>query len=295
MVLVFCLYALLASTFTIGKMLLYYVPPMFLIAIRMIVAGTLLLGFYKFYFTEVCVKQIRDWAIFLFLSVVHITIPYISEFIALQHVAPSCAALVYNLSPLFTALFSYLVFKEKMTMQKWIGLGVGMFGILYFTEFNITCLGLSAVDMSYILLLLSVVSASFAWVVIRSLAQTYSPLFINGIAMLFGGLQSYALSVMFEPNTTLPWGYMYNFITLLLVIILVANILFYNLYGYLLKKYTATFLSFVGFMTPMFTALFDWLLLGQDVQPKFFVTLLIIGCGIYLFYKEELRQGYILS
>lgn len=296
MILVFALYALLASTFTIGKMLLFYLPPLYLIAIRMIIAGSLTLAGYYLFVSKKQSFRSTDWAMFVLISLIHMFIPYTSEFFALQNVAPSCAALMYNLSPFFTAFFSYFLFGERMTLLKWIGFGLGFCGILYFVSPTIWCFD-SSFDMSYILLFVSVMSAALGWVVVRYFvkARNFSILFINGIAMLLASVQSFAFSRAVEGQVVLPWGHMHNFLFLLVTIILIANIIFYNLYGYLLKKYTATFLSFVGFVTPLFTAFYDWLFLGQMIDIRFFVTVGIVGCGIYLFYKEELKQGYVLS
>jgi drug/metabolite transporter (DMT)-like permease len=85
-----------------------------------------------------------------------------------------------------------------------------------------------------------------------------------------------------------------HIIGLLGSMILIANIIFYNLYGYLLKKYTATFLSFVGFVTPLFAAFFEWFFFGTMVPHEFFLTVCIVGAGIFIFYQEELKQGYIV-
>ncbi len=296
MILVFCLYALLASTFTIGKMLLYFLPPLFLNAVRMSLAGLLLLaGYYLFVVKKQRIKLV-DWLMFGLISFIHIFIPYATEFVALQSVAPSCAALMYNLSPFFTALFSYLWFEEKMTLKKWIGFGLGFSGIMYYIRPDFACYDLT-LDMSYVLLLISVMSASLGWVTVRHFVKTrkFSILFINGIAMLLAGIESLAASRAIEGDVLLPWGHMQNFLVLLALAVLISNVLFYNLYGYLLKKYTATFLSFVGFVTPLFTALYDWLLLGNVVHFDFFITIAIVGCGIYLFYQEELQQGYIAT
>lgn len=294
MVLIFLLYALLASTFTLGKILLIYAPPLFLTAIRMSVAGLLLLGVhYLFNKKKQLSFSLQDCICFLFISFVHILIPYSTEFFALQNVASSCAALVYNLSPFFTALFSYLVFHEVMTPKKWLGFGLGLIGIIYFIRPEQLCYG--GFDWSYGLLLISVSSASLGWVIVRYFINSrgFSILFINGVAMLLAGIESFVLSWFLQEQAVLPWGHMQNFLTLLGLIILIANVLFYNLYGYLLKRYTATLLSFIGFTTPLFTALYDWLFLGYHVSSNFFISIAIVACGIYIFYQEELRQSYI--
>jgi hypothetical protein len=51
----------------------------------------------------------------------------------------------------------------------------------------------------------------------------------------------------------------------------------------------------MGCIIPLFTAFFDWMLLDIAVSSHFFVALLVAGFGVYLFYQEELRQGYIKS
>jgi len=135
----------------------------------------------------------------------------------------------------------------------------------------------------------------------------YSPVFINGIGMLGGGLLALVTSFLWEktpriygaeslgyldkilPITVSPEvaGYiMFFWYTLLLIII--GNIIAYNLYGYLLTYYSATFLSFAGFTTPLFAALLGWLLLNEHITWHFFSTIIIVSFGLYLFYKEDL-------
>jgi len=77
--------------------------------------------------------------------------------------------------------------------------------------------------------------------------------------------------------------------TLLLMII--SNAICYNLYGKLLKKYSATFMSFAGFTTPLFTALFDWLKFGEVASWHFYLSATIVFGGLLIFYQEELTQN----
>lgn len=295
MILIIALYGVIASTFTIGKILLDYVPAIYLTAVRMTLAGSGLLIFQRIVHGPLKLGKLKDAWIWLLFSMVHILIPYSAEFIALGSVAPSCAALMFNLSPFFSAIFSYYYFGEKMTTKKWLGFFIGFIAIAWFIQPNgleFACFDYQ--KKAYGLLLVSVVCASLGWIYFRMLIEKgYSPLVINGTAMLLAGIQGFGLSRLIEGPFSLPWGHMQSFGALLVSIIFLGNIVFYNAYGYLLKKYTATLLSFIGFILPLFTALFDWLILGMHVQWQFFVTIAIVGYAVYLFYQEELRQGYV--
>jgi drug/metabolite transporter (DMT)-like permease len=74
----------------------------------------------------------------------------------------------------------------------------------------------------------------------------------------------------------------------MLLLIAISNLICYNLYGYLLKKYSVTFVSFAGFITPLFTALFGWWYLGEVVTWPFYVSAIIVFAGLCIFNQEEL-------
>lgn len=290
------LYAILASTFTVSKMLLAFVPPLFLIGMRMLFSGTvLLLGYYIFAKQKPKVTWSDALTLFI-ISIIHIFIPYATEFIALQTVAPSCAALLYNLSPFFSALFSYWYFHETMTAKKWLGAGISFSGLLYFIKPDVCVFNASSFNSAYLLLLIGIATSALAWVKIRQIikGKQYSIVFINGVAMLLGGIESFAASSIYREVVDFPWNSLGLFLILFFAVVLCSN-LFYNFYGYLLKRYTATFLSFMGLLTPLLAAFFDWLFLGQKIHTNFFITLVLITVGVYIFYQEELKQRYIIA
>lgn len=292
MYLIFFLYALIASTFSIGKVLLDLLPPIFLIALRMIIAGTILCVSW-YYFKEYKPIKNKDWWLFGVVILFHILVPFTSEYMALQYISPSTACLMYNLYPFISALFSYLIFGETMTNKKWLGFLIGIFGMVFYLQSQ-CCLDLS-LSWPIILMFISVVTSSLGWIFVRILVKNkgYSSLLVNGVSMFVSGWIALPLSKAF--CEVVPVNYFYDpyIIFLLLLIILITNIIFYNLYAYLLTKYTATFLSFVGFVTPLFSAFFEWLFFGTMVPQEFFITVCIVGAGIFIFYQEELKQGYI--
>lgn len=306
MFLVAFLYMAIASTFTIGKLALQYLHPMLLIGLRMTLGGSFLLGY--LYFFKRCAFTFKKEHLFDFIAIIlfHIYFSFIAEFWALQYLSSAKICLFYNLSPFITAIFSYFWFSEKMTLKKMLGLSIGFFGFLPVLlagesseVFSSSFLFFSWPELA---MLFSVVSACFGWILVRKLGRAgYSMLTINGVGMFAGGILSFVTSFFIEgvPSLKMVTGSVGTTIGIALgytmMLILLANVLFYNLYGHLLKHYTATFLSFAGFMTPFFAALFGWVFLGETVSRSFFLTILFVLIGLYLFYQEELRQGYIVK
>ena len=258
----------------------------------MIIAGTILSAAWYVFDRKVAIKA-RDWWLFIIVILFHILLPFTSEYIALQYISPSSACLMYNLSPFLSAIFSYFIFNELMTPKKWIGFSIGIVGILFYLQSQCCFdLGLSWPNL---LMFISVVTSCLGWIFVRILVKNkgYSTLLVNGLSMFIGGWIALPISRYFEGVMTIDVIHIPQIIGLMALMILIANILFYNLYGYLLKKYTATFLSFAGFVTPLFAAFFEWIFFGTVVPHEFFLTVLIVGAGIFIFYQEELKQGYI--
>jgi len=306
MFLVVFLYMIIASTFTIGKLALAYLQPMFLIGLRMTVAGALLLG-YLYFFKRSALKFDKKHALdFGAIILFHIFFAFVAEFWAMQYLNSSKVCLFYNLSPFISAIFSYFWFSEKMTLKKMLGLLIGFFGFLPVLIAGSSSEALASRFFFFswpeLAMFFSVLCASYGWIIVRKLGrQGYSILLVNGIGMLGGGILSLGTSFIFEgfPALKTSSGFLVTDVLIVAVyvflLVLLANVLFYNLYGYLLQKYTVTFLSFAGFLTPLLAAVYGWFLLGESVGSSFFVTIFLVLVGLYIFYQEELRQGYIVS
>jgi drug/metabolite transporter (DMT)-like permease len=83
-------------------------------------------------------------------------------------------------SPIFTAIFSYILLKERLSILAWIGVFIGFIGILFITGFDIT--NLSKTDW---LGILSGVGAALAYTSIRELRKYYET---RAIVLSFMGI-----------------------------------------------------------------------------------------------------------
>ena len=119
----------------------------------------------------------------------------------------------------------------------------------------------------------------------------------NGASMFLGGLFALLHSSLVDNWAPIPVaaGGFSTFIQGTLLMTFVSNIFCYNLMGVLLKRFTATFVSFMGLLSPVFASLSSWLFLGEPLSPIIFLSTTIVSIGLWLIYSAELKQGYIVA
>jgi len=291
------MYALLGLTFIFGSIAMHYAAPIFFIGMRMGTTAVLILGYLLVRRADYRIKR-EDIGLIVVLGVVHIFIPYVGEYFALGHMPAAKVSLIWSLGPFVTALFAWFFFKERMTRIKAVGLVIGILGFIPVVMHESageqalsSFLHVSTADLA---LLMIVTSASFAWNFFKHLLNKgYKPLVLNGWAMLIGSLLAFATSPFVEVWNPVPVTNWPVVLACMFALVITGGVICYNIYGYMLHKYTATFLSFAGGCVPFCTAFFQWIILGQVVSAAFMTSLCIIMVGLYIFYKEELRQGYI--
>lgn len=298
---VLLLYALFASVFTIAKTGLAYAQPFFLVGTRMLLAGVILLSYQIFIKKQVLRFDSKTWGRLILLAVFNIYLTNVFEFWGLRYLTSFKTCFIYSLSPFLSALFSYFLFSEKLTSKKWMGLLIGFLGftpiLLSQTSSEEQTGQFFFFSWAELSVMMAAICSVYGWIVLKQLVNEHqlSPLTANGVSMFVGGALALAHSFAIEDWLPLPVTNFPIFLECTLLLILISNLICYNLYGSLLKSYSATFMSFAGFTTPLFTALFGWLLLGEIVTWPFYLSFVIVLLGLLLFDQEELKQSYQLA
>lgn len=301
LLLVFFTFFLWSTIFTIGKSTLECCPPLFLTGSRMLIAGVLLIGFLWFTKRETLKITKKTVLPLIFLSFFSVYLTNALEFWGLQYLTSAKTCFIYSLSPFLACLFSYIQFKEKMTGRKWLGLLIGFIGFVpvLLTQKGAEELvgGISFLSWPEIALMAATATSVYGWILLRKLGKDdgMSPLMANGSSMAIGGFIALGHSFMTENWNPLPITNTTGFLEGVFLMIIISNLICYNLYGWLLKKFTATFLSFAGLTTPLFAAFFGWLFLGETVSWIFFASIGVISLGLWIVYAEEFRLGYIVK
>ncbi len=301
--LVVIMYAVWSSVFSFGKMTLQYCPPLFLTGARMTLAGLLLLGFLLI-FKRSSFKLNRIQILsFVMLAVFSIYLANALEFWGQQYLSAAKTCFIYSLSPLFAAFFSYLHFGEKMNRKKWLGLGISGVGFIPVLQMQTGSEGLLQAFSFFPWPALAVMGAAlcsvYGWILLRLIVKNneVSPLMANGSSMLIGGLLAFFHSWLVEPWTPIPVAseHIAPFMQGTMIMMFISNILCYNLYGILLKRFTATFLSFMGLLSPIFASINSFIFLNEPFSWVIILSTGLVSLGLWFVYRAELKQGYILK
>jgi drug/metabolite transporter (DMT)-like permease len=297
MFLVILLYALFASVFTISKTGLEYAQPFFFVGSRMMAAGIIMLAYqYVFKRDGFVLKKEHGWRVFR-LALFAIYLTNVFEFWGLKYLTSFKTCFIYSLSPFASALLAYWMFNDKLTSKKWLGLFVGCIGFLPILINETSTEELTGhiwlFSWAELAVMFAALSAVYGWVLLKQLVNDngYSPFMVNGASMLAGGAMALFHSYMVEAWDPIPVTEIRPFLDCVFLLILISNLICYNLYGFLLRRYSVTFISFAGFVTPLFCAFFGWLYLGEEVTWPFYASAVIVFIGLYLFNQEELFQA----
>lgn len=293
MLLVILLYAILASTFIFAKQALAYANPCFLIAFRMLVAGCLLVGYQWLFNRERFFIRKADWWLFGKTAIFHIYLAFVLEFWSLQHLSALTTNLIYSMTPFIAAIISYFVLNERLTRAKALGIAIGVSGLVpvFMLQSGASSSAAGAFGhLPELVLLCAVASASYAWFLVKQLMDKGYPLvLINGVAMLGGGVMALITSGIVE-GFAHPVSAVGPFLFWVALLIVVANVIVYNFYAWLLNRYSITFISFSGFLCPSFGTIYEAIFMGGVLTWHYFVCLGMVCLGLFIFYRDELAR-----
>lgn len=296
MYLVILLYALFASIFTLQKQLLSFAEPFFAVGFRMSLAGIILLS-YSIFTKQTNKFKVTHLKHLLLLAIFNIYITNICEIWGIKYMGSAKTCLMYSISPFVAALFAFIVLKETISPKKWLGLSIGFIGILPVlfiqTQHEFVSGKIFMFSFAELAMLFGVLCNIYGWIILKKILQeyNYSPIFANGISMLLGGILALIHSLATKETwTPIPVNNLPSFLLNTIIICIISNIICYNLYGTLLKRFSATFMSFAGLVTPMFASLFAFMFFKEIISWHFFAAMLLFAIGLKIFHQEELNH-----
>jgi drug/metabolite transporter (DMT)-like permease len=297
MIKIFWGFALLASGIVANKIILLYVPPILSVALRMIIAGSILLAFALRRTHNLRWSYIKHDALALIgAGTLTTLVPAILKAYALKNMLSSKAAFLGSLDPFVTALYAYVFWKETLNWQKILGIIVGFAGALIMllasapAEADLLAWG----RLSYpeLAALAAMALGRLGWMVVQKLMRSnrYTAAEMSSVSMLFSGTLAIILSLYYEPVKMICLDNAGSLFGALFWTAIVGNVIAYTMYTNFLKHYSSTFISLTGFSVPVFVYFYGWVLLGEPLTWSFIASISVTLIGVLIFYSAEIKK-----
>lgn len=288
-----------ALPFVIGKLAMQHVGPVLFTALRMTIAGVVLLTYYALTTKRVHRIAPQDWLIMLQTVLFYEMLATILENWSLEHMSALKTNLLWSSLPFVSAFMGRYLENERLTKMKWLGMAFGIVGmipvILLPDEREGLLQTVWTISQYELAMCFVVVSTAYGGFLVKRLLDKGYPLELTyGMTMLAGGV-----FLLGGRLALLPWNPELGIMSIWPVLayssalVLTQDVLAYGIYGRLLRRYSVTFLNFSCFLNPIFCAVFSWLVLHEEFYPMHYgIAFVLILTGLFFFCKEELVKEF---
>ena len=262
-----------SSAFTSARIIVEYAPPLYSLSARFLISGligisiALILGqswkLSKKQWISVVVFGVCQNALYLGLN-----------FVAMQTVEASLAAIIASTMPLIVACAGWLIFKERLPTLGIVGLISGLIGVALIMGSRIQ----ADVDLfGIILCIIGAVSLAVATLSMRGVSSSGNYLMIVGLQMLVGSLTLWAPAIILE-TPTIVWtnAFVYAFIYTTLVPGLMATLVWFIL----VDRIGAVRASTYHFLNPFFGVAIAAAILSEGLTLLDIIGVIIVAGGI---------------
>ena len=197
----------------------------------------------------------------------------------MKFVTAGKTSVVLYTMPIWTTFLIYFYFKEKLSTSKWLGVLSGFIGILFILGWDVISKQNKIIIFGEILILLAAISWSIANLIIKKRLYFHSPSIVNGYQLLIGAIFLVVLAVITEGFFLVNWTYSSIYIILFTGII--ASAVNFSIWFYLINELDINTTTYSSLLVPVFGLLFDYLILGTNLDIGLIAGGIFILFGIY--------------
>lgn len=262
--------SLMGSSFTIGKIGLEYFSPLLLAGLRFTLAGLIMMLWVK---RKDLPSSILNWLRVCIIGFFQTAGVMGCIFLSLRTISAGESAILTFVNPLIVIALGTWFLGIKYHVLQWLGVIIGFFGVFITLGFHLQ------LQAGTILGLGSALSWAIATILVKRWGSRFEIWAMTAFQMLFGGLLLLVLSLTMEHTKVIINT---SSIVIILYLTVMASIVQFATWFYLLSKGDPGKTSAFLFLAPFFGVLTGWVFLNEVVQWYVFIGCLFIFIGIFL-------------
>ncbi|HEY9214797.1 MAG TPA: DMT family transporter [Ancylobacter sp.] len=272
---VFCV--LWSSAFAGAKLALADCPPLMLLSMRFLLAGGLMLGLARLMDGPLKLRR-RDFAALVLIGTLNNALYLGLSFIALTMTSSAYSAVLSSSMPLLVALAAGPVLGERLNLSKWLGIALGLAGVVIVLRSRL--IGAHESFFGTGLIAIAVIALAAGTLAYKNLKPQGGIWTGTAVQFLTGGVL--LLPIALATESVADVHFTANFLLGLGYLVFAVSIGGYWLWFYLLTRSSATAASSLHFLMPPLGLLFGWLLLSEPIPPLDIIGIAPIALGIWL-------------
>lgn len=261
-----------SSAFSSARIIVADMSPLFALSCRYLISGLLGVGV-ALILGQTMRLTAAQWRATIVFGILQNAVYLGLNFIAMQTVEASLAAIIASTMPLLVGLAAWVVMGEKLRPLGIAGLVAGVIGVTIIMGARLS----SGVDMAGVALcVVGVIALTAATLLVRGATSGGNFLMIVGLQMLVGCVALSLATFAFEtPRLNPTWPLFFAFIYTCLVPGLTATIIWF----WLVNRIGATRAATFHFLNPFFGVAVAALLLSEALGARDILGVLIIAAG----------------
>ena len=273
-----------SSAFTSARVIVADASPLMALSARYLISGLIGVGV-ALALGQTWLLTRAQWRATIIFGVLQNAVYLGMNFVAMQTVQASLAAIIASTMPLLVGLATWLFLGEKLKPLGIAGLIAGVIGVAIIMGARIS----GGVDLTGLLLCgVGVVALSAATLLVRGATSGGNFLMVVGLQMLVGCVALSIATLLFEtPHISPSWPLALAFLYTCLVPGLLATVVWF----WLVNRIGATRAATFHFLNPFFGVAIAWLLLGEPLGVQDIIGVAVIALGILAVQVSRQRRA----
>jgi drug/metabolite transporter (DMT)-like permease len=188
-----------------------------------------------------------------------------------QGMPAGITALICSLQPVLVSIFSSIFFHEKLSLRKWLGLALGLFGLILVIAPKLSgASGQELPTVGVVAIFIALLGGTSGTLLQKKFGAGVEVLSGTSWQYIFTGLLLGAMALTFEQGESITWNgsFIFSLVWLIVALSIGAILILY----FLLARSSASSVSSLYYLVPAVTAVEAYFLFGERIS-------LITACG----------------
>ena len=232
----------------------------------------------------------KDWPRIIACACFGMVINMLMFFKGLSLSTPINSSVVITISPVLLLILSAIFLKERITLRKSIGIGLGLAGALVLILFGLKIQpNAPNIPLGNLLFIINATSYSIYLIIVKPLVAKYSSITLMKLFFLFAIIIN--LPIGYSEFVAVDWFNLpFDAIWKLAFVVVVTTFLTYLFNIYALKQLSPSTIGAFIYLQPVLAVLFAVLVGADTLTPLRILAAALIFLGVYLSSRKPRRR-----